>query len=338
MSSTIKSHDSRDSKSQEDNDDVSEPIRDLPNENGKQTTDVCSEQSYGYLQEKHTDKKTEDDIQLPSNVPDQHTDIIVQSENDQAVLDAGNLKPVYLETTYFGSPKKLSAADIVVEIKSSIKQSKLTNVTNSKETGDKLDEKLDNPITTPTTQGHSNGLAVSENAPQSKKSQPRGILKNTKSEPVIIISEHIEKIKHSDSTGLIETSRPAWPRYGKRKFVNVSTSANFFRNTQEFVNPAFELDENLPSDSKLSDIVNLVIKQQTDQDRYVHPFGQSNLYSSMFLDDTPTAIQNTERVIFWLIFVIMLVGLAGAIILMAEMYRLEKLDSNALVNTTAVAS
>ncbi|OWF38516.1 hypothetical protein KP79_PYT24005 [Mizuhopecten yessoensis] len=242
------------------------------------------------------------------------------------------------ESTYFGSPKKLLTTDIVHEKSSSLSDVQTTNISTSIETGDNLDAKSDHPTQTlpeahSTPQQHSNGLPVADAVPQPSKAHPRGILKNTKSEPVIVISEPIEAIKHSDSTGLIEISRPTWPKHGRRKFFNVSTSANYFRTTQEFVNPAFELDENIPSDSKLSDLVELVMKQQSDQNRYVHPFGQSNV----FFNDTPTSIQNTETVVFWLIFVIMLVGLAGAIIIMAEMFRLDMLATKAL-NSTTVSS
>ncbi|XP_069106628.1 uncharacterized protein [Argopecten irradians] len=322
-------------------DDV-ESIQDVPNEKTKQVTDSYSEQKEEQLEKLQSAIKAETDAKGSSNASDKETKIfgnelknVVDSGKNQGVPESDTCQPVYLETTYFGSPKrKLSAADIVLEIHSTLKQAKLANGGNSKT----IDCKLQGTVSVPTitrnissASQRTNGLP---NSDHSSRVHPRGILKNTKSEPVIIVNEPSEKFKHSDSTGVIETSKVEWPKFGKTKFGKIGTSANYFRTTQEFVNPAFELDENIPSDSKLSDIVDLVMKQQTDQGRYVHPFGQNSLYSTVFLDETPRTIQNTERIVFWLIFVIMLVGLAGAIILMAEMYKLDNQQYTVLVNTT----
>lgn len=91
-----------------------------------------------------------------------------------------------------------------------------------------------------------------------------------------------------------------------------------FQSSQEFVNPAFESDENVPKDFKLRDLVEHALKQQNDE--FLHPYGRSNLYTSVFLGQKSNAQTDTSKLAFWGILLLVLLGIAGGIIFMAGTY------------------
>ena len=93
-----------------------------------------------------------------------------------------------------------------------------------------------------------------------------------------------------------------------------------FQSSQEFDNPAFDLDENnieFSPDCKLADIVQQTLRRNSDFG-YIHPYGRGNLYTTVFLGEKSKAADSSGGMLaFWVAFIIMVVGLAGAIIFMA---------------------
>lgn len=93
---------------------------------------------------------------------------------------------------------------------------------------------------------------------------------------------------------------------------------------QEFVNPAFEHEADIPKGTNrrmsLTDIVEqLKIEKRKENIRFYHPFGKSNVYAS-FLDlkeNEVVARKASSRMLVWITFVVILVGLSGAIIVMS---------------------
>ena len=91
-----------------------------------------------------------------------------------------------------------------------------------------------------------------------------------------------------------------------------------FQSSQEFVNAAFEPDETVPKDFKFRDLVEHALRQQNDE--FLHPFGRSNLYTSVFLGEKTNSDTNGSKLAFWGILLLVLLGISGGIIFMAGAY------------------
>ncbi|XP_076083744.1 uncharacterized protein LOC143054614 isoform X2 [Mytilus galloprovincialis] len=101
--------------------------------------------------------------------------------------------------------------------------------------------------------------------------------------------------------------------------------------SQEFVNAAFEPDETVPKDFKFRDLVEHALRQQNDE--FLHPFGRSNLYTSVFLGEKTNSDTNGSKLAFWGILLLVLLGISGGIIFMAEMHEIEN-SQNSTSNGT----
>ncbi|CAC5363384.1 unnamed protein product [Mytilus coruscus] len=148
----------------------------------------------------------------------------------------------------------------------------------------------------------------------------RGILKNHISEPELtnIESDSPKPPQHANSDGDLNSRvkyRLHFPNFKRRR-----------DSSQEFVNPAFEPDETVPKDFKFRDLVEHALRQQNDE--FLHPFGRSNLYTSVFLGEKPNSDTNGSKLAFWGILLLVLLGISGGIIFMAEMHEIENLQNN----------
>ncbi|XP_062587541.1 uncharacterized protein LOC134249182 [Saccostrea cucullata] len=105
------------------------------------------------------------------------------------------------------------------------------------------------------------------------------------------------------------------------------------KSSQDFSNPAFEPDDGLAEDHHFTDIVEHVLRQPLNG-RYVHPYGQGNLYKAILVGEKTKLPQSAGKLVFWTVFLLMMVGIACSIILLAETYKSDQSLLSSSNNTT----
>lgn len=89
------------------------------------------------------------------------------------------------------------------------------------------------------------------------------------------------------------------------------------QSSQDFTNPAFEPEDGYVDDHQFCDIVDQVLRQPLNGGRYVHPYGQGNLYKAILVGEKTKLPQSAGKLVFWAVFMLMMVGLACSIIILA---------------------
>lgn len=89
------------------------------------------------------------------------------------------------------------------------------------------------------------------------------------------------------------------------------------QSSQDFTNPAFEPEDGYVDDHQFCDIVDQVLRQPLNGGRYVHPYGQGNLYKAILVGEKTKVPQSAGKLVFWAVFMQMMVGLACSIIILA---------------------
>lgn len=89
------------------------------------------------------------------------------------------------------------------------------------------------------------------------------------------------------------------------------------QSSQDFTNPAFEPEDGYVDDHQFCDIVDQVLRQPLNGGRYVHPYGQGNLYKAILVGEKTKVPQSAGKLVFWAVFMLMMVGLACSIIILA---------------------
>lgn len=93
------------------------------------------------------------------------------------------------------------------------------------------------------------------------------------------------------------------------------------KSSQDFTNPAFEPEDGYVDDHQFCDIVDQVLRQPLNGGRYVHPYGQGNLYKAILVGEKTKVPQSAGKLVFWAVFMLMMLGLACSIIILAETYK-----------------
>ena len=73
-------------------------------------------------------------------------------------------------------------------------------------------------------------------------------------------------------------------------------------------------------DHQFCDIVDKVLRQPHNGGRYVHPYGQGNLYKTILVGEKTKVPQSAGKLVFWAVFMLMMVGIACSIIVLAGKY------------------
>lgn len=154
----------------------------------------------------------------------------------------------------------------------------------------------------------------------------RGILKNQFSEPV-----HINIIPDSPRSPKLERRTQSDTNFRSKikyriHFPNIKLKND---SSQEFVNPAFEPDDTVPKDIRFRDLVEHALQQRDDDN--LHPYGRTNLYTTLFLGQKSNVETDGSKLAFWGILLLVILGITGGIIFMAEIH---KLGSSHTTNTS----
>ncbi|XP_046351063.1 uncharacterized protein LOC124131671 [Haliotis rufescens] len=174
----------------------------------------------------------------------------------------------------------------------------------------------------------------------------KSILK-VKSEPVLHngsndngrLSETGTSVEITASTTLetvTETSLKEKPKaIAKKKVRGVKANS-----TLSYDNPAFESDGlGGASESHLADIVEKVVGLPNQDAADWHPYGRTSMYEELHSDKQKNGLFESEKIMLWFVFTVMLVGMAGGIIFLSETYNMslaasEGTTQSLLVNRT----
>ncbi|XP_067665368.1 uncharacterized protein [Haliotis asinina] len=154
----------------------------------------------------------------------------------------------------------------------------------------------------------------------------KGILK-VKSEPILHNDGNddgrLPETTTSAATAVttLETVTEAPLKHKPKTTAKKKARGGKANSTLSYDNPAFESDMGA-SGSHLADIVGKVVGGSIQDASDWHPYGRTSMYEELHSGKEKNGLFESEKVMLWFVFTVMLVGMAGGIIFLSETYNM----------------